>query len=574
MKSKTSFFNGTALKKDLTRFAPAWLLYFVFLCLSLLIMSGGHRQDLASEIADIMPGMAAVNMIYAMVVVQLLLGDLYNSRMCNALHALPLRRESWLTIHTVSGILFSLLPNLVVAVLAMLLIQDGKTVALWWLLETQLQYLYFFGLAVLCALLVGSRFAQAVVYGIFNAAAPLIHLVGVILYQPLLYGVEFSGSWVSRFCPVMQMAGESDYLVAETSYALESETAAAVVKIQMASGWEYLAICAAAGVLLLLAATLLYRRRNLECAGDFMAVKALEPVFLIVYTLSVGIVLQSFGQLFMGIARSGYTFLAVGIVVGFFTGWMLLKRRVNVFGKKQIAGVVLLLVVLFGSFYVTRLDPVGIARWVPAAEEVQSVTLSNGGVESWYNHVEITDPDGIGEILALHQNRIDDKRSGDSSKPNSGDVRRFGLHYTLSNGKRVERFYYISTADPQWAKLEHYHSSPEYILKMPAENAKAGVRSVTFYNEECGYVNIPDDRLQQLLEAVILDCEQNTMSQEAYRYLDKDVIGTLDISMISPDGKYVYTTVECFSDSSNILNWLKDNLPEIAEEKPSTQSVP
>ncbi len=72
MKSKTSFFNGTALKKDLTRFAPAWLLYFVFLCLSLLIMSGGHRQDLASEIADIMPGMAAVNMIYAMVVVQLL----------------------------------------------------------------------------------------------------------------------------------------------------------------------------------------------------------------------------------------------------------------------------------------------------------------------------------------------------------------------------------------------------------------------------------------------------------------------------------------------------------------------
>ena len=33
MKSRTSFFNPTALKKNLTRFAPAWALYGIGLLL-------------------------------------------------------------------------------------------------------------------------------------------------------------------------------------------------------------------------------------------------------------------------------------------------------------------------------------------------------------------------------------------------------------------------------------------------------------------------------------------------------------------------------------------------------------
>lgn len=572
MKSKTSFFNLTALKKDMTRFAPAWLLYMVFLCLSLLVMAGGDRRELAGGIAEVIPGMAVVNMVYAMVVVQLLLGDLYNSRMCNALHALPLRRESWLTIHTVSGILFSLLPNLVVTVLAMPLIKSGTTAALWWLLATQLQYLFFFGVAVLCAMLVGSRFAQAVVYGIFNAAVPLLHLVGVILYQPLLHGVEFSGAWVERFCPIGRMVGEYDYVLVDT---VDPSAADIVQKVQVDSGWGYLGICAAVGVLLLVAAVLLYRRRQLEYAGDFMAVKGLEPVFLLAYTLSAGIVLQSFGQLFIGVQRSGYTFLAVGIVVGFFTGRMLLKRQVNVFGKKEFVGVVLILAVLFGSLYVTRLDPVGITRWVPAAEEVESVTLSDGGLERWNNYAEISDPEGIADILELHQRQTQNRNDRiNHDVPNSAQRRRFGLHYTLRSGKQVERFYEISTVDPLWTKLESYHSSPEYVLKMPAEQARQGISSITFYNGEHGYVNIPDKQAGQLLDAVIQDCQEGTLSQQEYHYQKSDTFGSLDVSLKDSKGYYVYSTVDCFEDSSHTMAWLKENLPQIIETIPETEMYP
>ena len=39
MQSKTSFFNFTAFKKDLTRFAPLWGLYALCLILGLLLLT-------------------------------------------------------------------------------------------------------------------------------------------------------------------------------------------------------------------------------------------------------------------------------------------------------------------------------------------------------------------------------------------------------------------------------------------------------------------------------------------------------------------------------------------------------
>ena len=45
--------------------------------------------------------------------------------------------------------------------------------------------------------------------------------------------------------------------------------------------WGYLAIAAVIGVALLAASLLLYRRRRLESAGDFAAVKPIKTVFTV-----------------------------------------------------------------------------------------------------------------------------------------------------------------------------------------------------------------------------------------------------------------------------------------------------
>jgi hypothetical protein len=57
--------------------------------------------------------------VYALVCALTLFGDLFNSRMCNAIHALPLRRESWFCTHALTGLCFSVVPNLVFALLMM-----------------------------------------------------------------------------------------------------------------------------------------------------------------------------------------------------------------------------------------------------------------------------------------------------------------------------------------------------------------------------------------------------------------------------------------------------------------------
>ena len=125
MKSRTSYFNGTVLKKDLTRFAPVWALYGVFLLLCLTLLFDEEPGRMARSLMDLFSGMSLVNLLYAGLCAALLFGDLFNSRLCNALHALPMRREGWFLTHVTAGLLFCLIPCGLVAALCARLKPDA-----------------------------------------------------------------------------------------------------------------------------------------------------------------------------------------------------------------------------------------------------------------------------------------------------------------------------------------------------------------------------------------------------------------------------------------------------------------
>ena len=110
MKLRTSFFNGRVLLKNLTRFAPLWVLYAVAEVLCLLTMDLGNAAYIADDIKYIMGPVGIFHMVYAAIVAACLFGDLFDSRLCNGLHAMPLRREGWLLTNLVSGLLFALIP--------------------------------------------------------------------------------------------------------------------------------------------------------------------------------------------------------------------------------------------------------------------------------------------------------------------------------------------------------------------------------------------------------------------------------------------------------------------------------
>ena len=111
MKSKTSFFNGSVLRKDITRFAPAWGLYLTAILLLSLTLFTEEDIHLAQTMGVSLGIFSAVNFCYALVCGALLFGDLFNSRLCNALHAMPMRREGWFATHLTAGMLFSMVPS-------------------------------------------------------------------------------------------------------------------------------------------------------------------------------------------------------------------------------------------------------------------------------------------------------------------------------------------------------------------------------------------------------------------------------------------------------------------------------
>ena len=77
MKSRTSSFNLTLLKKDLTRFAPAWAIYgIVLLLVTVAARSLSQVYYRVNNVEAFVVLMAWINLFYGALVAQLLFGDL------------------------------------------------------------------------------------------------------------------------------------------------------------------------------------------------------------------------------------------------------------------------------------------------------------------------------------------------------------------------------------------------------------------------------------------------------------------------------------------------------------------
>lgn len=553
MKSRTSFFNATALRKDITRFFPAWVLYGVFLllCLSIITGFGTSRAEAAYALGETVNGMVVINFLYALLCAQLLFGDLYKSRMCNALHAFPLRREGWLCVHVSAGLLFSFVPNAIAALIAMPLLGQHWNVAPVWLLVSSLQYLFFFALAVFSAQCVGSRFALAMLYGICNFLSLIIAWMVNALYLPLLRGVVMDVSGFVRFCPVVQMM-QSGYV--RFTYVYQPLSRDYAGSFSLSDGWGYLGVCGAVALLLFVLAWLVYRRRKLECAGDFIAAAWLKPIFLVIYTLCAGAVCQMFFSLFVG--NGVNAFLVIGILLGFFTGQMLLRRTVRVFQPKVLAQLVILVAALGASLLVTRLDPLGRVNYIPQAEAVARVEVS-----CTYGYGKMTGKDQtqIASVAALHAQLLDEAPDGKSDMT-------VNLTYTMKNGTVVRRAYRVDVDNAANADaLRRILSDPSVFFGERADDPQALMRAVRWIN--CGWeeksfaVPLAADR-RALLEAFLRDCAEGNTAQSRLLQEEESVY-TLEIQV--GDAHTFYITI--YPSCKNTVAWLEANIERLDEAK-------
>lgn len=533
MKSRISLFDKAVFRKNTTRFAPAWVLFCVALLMFLAILMDGASSGpgFASDMCYAIAPFAFFNFCYAFLCAQLLFGDLFSSRMCNALHAMPLRRETWFFTNVLSGLAFAIMPYAGLALLALLFVDGLIAPPLLWLLAVSLQYIFFFGTAVLSIYCTGNRFAMLLVYLILNGFSVIAYWLVNTLYVPLLYGIELDLAVFLWLCPVGQMISQLQYV--EVDYTRIDGYIVDGPFVHLLDGWWYMAICALLGLAYMAIGLWLYRRRQLESAGDFIAVKVLLPVFLVLYTLCAGAVFHGFFSLFVG--EDKLILMIIGMTIGVFTGFMLLERTVRVFQKKNWLRYGVGMLIFVFSIALTVLDPLGITRWVPQAEQVESISFYTGGTR--YSNIDnaVTDADQIETLLAVHRHGVKNRHEGTNGR---NDVRIY-LTYTMKSGLTRTRNYYIDVATDAGRKLKALMSSPELVLGTSEENLDEFLNSIdevmvdfTQFIDESIYerypgatipeeISIPEKDIRGLIKAIIQDCKAGTMAQDWNFYEDQ-----------------------------------------------------
>lgn len=525
MKLRTSFFNVRVLLKNLTRFAPVWALYAVAEVLGLLSLSW-EPGLVADDLAHIMGPVAIFHAGYAIVVAACLFGDLFDSRMCNGLHAMPMRREGWLLTNIASGLLFALIPAVVGGAVAAAILKEYYWIGLLWQGTSLLQFVFFFGVAVFSAMCAGKRLGMIAIYAIVNFLSMLIYWVVSTVFEPQLPGVVLSGDWFVLFCPLVSIV-EDTYVNFYYDGILGG-----FFKGFYVDNWNYLYICAGIGVLFTVLGWLLYRKRHLETAGDFISFRPMRVFFLLTYTVAAGALLYSFAELFLGTYRD-YGFLVVGLLIGWFTGWMLLERTVKIFSKKVFIGLAAFAVVFAGCIGLTIMDPVGIATYVPKNDEVESASLylstdyynfTYGSLEDGRN---LSKPEDIAQVQQLHRMMLETPTATD------GESIAVYVRYERKNGMTVLRQYMIPAESKTVEELNDYFSDLRQVFDSDEwENVKNSAKIVDVYlREGTRSIEITDPQQRQaLFEALEADSKAKTLAQHDYFHPGQEYVGTVDIA--------------------------------------------
>lgn len=612
MQSKKSCFNRAAFTKNLTRFAPVLALYTLLLLLFLLMM-WKQAGDIYPEyyflyqISDFVKWTAVINLGYACLMAQLLFGDLYNTRMCNALHALPLRRETWFLTNVASGLLYSLIPTAIAALVLIPMLMGtifvgAWKIALWYFLITNVEFICLFGIAVFCAMVVGSRFTMVAGYGLVNFGSGILYWLVNTVYTPMLYGMVTPSALAGKLMPMQYMLSINLEVEEAARRALFDEVGRLIPGANspyMITGLDCLGMLALVGVVFAVLGLILYHFRNLECAGDAVCSRKLVPVFQVLCAMFVAVAAEFAASEFMGYGNSleglKFLFLFSGLIVGWFAGKMLVERSARVFRPQNWVGLGILAAVLAVSMGLTKLDVLGLEERMPDIGDIASVQL---------NFYKMDDRADIETVLRLHNLALNDRvkedgayalvedngeyvRMEDSSYrywqegdplPQQRIATSCYLTYTLKNGKTVQRSYnvWVDSAAGEIPRklLSRWDAVNSDTVEINGKDVE--VLPLVLDSMERMYCSMSNGKLpeelktraaaESLIRAIKADCAAGTMAQsDAYHdgvfvipRTDDDPYETRDIYITLSSKNYSWS-VNVFADCENTIRWMRDN---------------
>ena len=491
MQSKTSFFNKTLFRKNLTRFWPLWTMpsfigaLFPLALLTQMIRYGrdgvfgssaalevtGAYYEIVTYVVPIL------SLCYAILVAIAVWSYLFSSRSVGMMHTLPLRREGVFLTNFLSGMAMMLIPYAATGALCIIISVCFGFFEPVGLLITILcvmgESLFYFASATLVAFITGNLFAMPVLYFIFHFLAVGLDALVNLFANGFLFGVNGSYSGVVEFLSptvylVNHVNADRTYVEVFVPDAIHGSSTpdgigyytSKLTAVSLDEGW-LIAVYALVGVVLLGLAYALYRKRRSESAGDVVAVGWMKPVFrygvAICGSMLGGLALYA---VFWGSFQNGSYYDIIPLVIAmliagaisYYAASMLLAKSLRVF-RGSWRGLAVTAVCAVAICCTLHFDLFGVETRVPKVNQVEYVTLYVA--DNHYTFYPEQDAELLEELRAVHLAIAEDKDyitameenwRYDEKTTDPADISMYNsvrLGYYLKNGTTVTRRYSI-----------------------------------------------------------------------------------------------------------------------------------
>ena len=507
MQSKTSYFNGTLFRKNLSRFWPLWgLASFLGALVPLALLLQALRrgaEDYTPESAvsftnfyygAVGYALPVISLLYAILCAMVVWNYLYNSRSVGLMHSLPIRREGLFLTNFLSGMAMMLIPYVAtggLCVLYSLLYGCFDLTGLAVTVAAVLgESLFYFGSATLVAFLVGNVFALPALYFLLHFLFVLLDWLVSAFSRGFLFGVsgDYSGTveWLSPTVYLLrrvQPACTYEEVSRRTESTGEIWYEHVLTEVHMEGVW-IVGVYALAGLVMLALAWLLYRRRRSESAGDVVAVGPVKPLFRFglaaLAALLGGIALY---ELFWQNLAGGRYFEALPMAVcmaaagaiGYYGASMLLAKSLRVF-RGSWKGLALVLCACAALCGALEFDLPGVEKRVPEQEEVETVDLQVAGNSyTFYPEEEealLEQVRTLHSAIAAERDSIIERQESWWGETDRETMVRLRLTYRLKNGRMVKRSYDLPLSREQMAQAGTYENLLDALINGEAMKAK------------------------------------------------------------------------------------------------------
>jgi len=499
---------------------------------------------------------------------------LFSTKSAGFFHALPIKREGLFITNYLSGLSFLIVPAFIVFILtAALLSLNGFLsipVLLSWLGVVCALSLFFYSFGVFCAMFTGNLIALPIFYVILNFTAVGLEYLIKMTLSAFVFGMTYNKRLVLGFLsPYYQM-----------------NLSGTVVNDQIAC-WNLLLGYAAAGVVFVVFALLIYRKRRVESAGDVIAIRSVRPVFKYGAAFSLALLVSVFLNQTFGRASVKDSFWRVLVCmlsagfVGYFISEMLMKKTLRVF-RSGVRGWLLFSAVMIALLFSFKLDLYGYARRVPSADAISRayfgdyIYFSSGSSEpSHYYGLKAEDNVKLSQIVGLHRSIVNSRAELEGfedyaiplSEKDKHSMVFVGIYYMMKDGSTLLRSYrlpvteeLLQNPESPAARYLAIMNDPDTILSM------CFPRELTKMDFENGSIHPGDDRqlqddadgltIARPAQSILLNQDQSfTLYQAIVRDIKDGNIGRIYPLTNSEYKNRVYTCSILLAFSGNFPDW-------------------